>query len=134
MNHMKKNALALIVAIVLCIGLAACGTDDQKKGGNTAIVGTWQLTEIAAGSSKISAEDYLKSANVDKGPVLTFEDSGKVTLDVDGDSGSGTWTEEGGAYSITYQSGDQEVTEAVAMNGSTLKMEQNGYTLTYEKK
>ncbi|MCE2603872.1 lipocalin family protein, partial [Pseudomonas aeruginosa] len=72
--------------------------------------------------------------DVDKVPVLTFEDDGKVTLDVNGDSGTGTWSEEGGAYSITYKSGDDDVTKSVELDGSTLKMEQNGYALTYEKK
>ena len=105
MYQMKKNIPALILAMVLCIGLAACGAGDQKKGGNTAIVGTWELSEIAAGSSKMGAEDYMKSADVDKVPVLTFEDDGKVTLDVNGDSGTGTWAEEGGAYSITISQG-----------------------------
>ena len=134
MYQMKKNIPALILAMVLCIGLAACGAGDQKKGGNTAIVGTWELSEIAAGSSKMGAEDYMKSADVDKVPVLTFEDDGKVTLDVNGASGTGTWAAEGGAYSITYKSGDDDVTKSVELDGSTLKMEQNGYALTYEKK
>ncbi|MCQ4635855.1 lipocalin family protein [Anaerovorax odorimutans] len=134
MYQMRNKAIALILAMVLCVGLSACGQGSQKKGGDTAIVGTWELSEIGTGSSKMSADDYMKSAEVSKVPALTFEDDGTVTLDVDGNSGTGTWLEESGSYSITYKSGDEEVKKDLELTDSSLKMEQDGFALTYRKK
>ena len=66
-------------------------------------------------------------------PVLKFETDGSVTLDVDGASGTGTWSEKNGNYSITYKTDGEEHTQSVDMDGSTLTMRQNGYTLTYTR-
>lgn len=133
MTYRKKQILlTAVMTALLCALLAACGS-EQNVGGNTAIAGTWEMTDISTGVKQMSAEDYKKSAGVSKAPVLVFEKDGAVTLEVDGDSGSGTWTEENGNYSITYRTEGEDHTQAVEMDGSKLTMEQNGYTLTYER-
>lgn len=133
MYKLKNPILAAALIVTLCLALAACGS-NEKKGGDTAIAGTWEMTKIASGSSTLNAEDYLKSANAKQTPVLTFEEDGQVSLDIDGNSGTGTWLEEGGAYKITYTSGEDEVTKDLEVEGDTLKLEQQGYTMTFQKK
>ena len=124
--------LGLISVFLLCFLFTACG--DSQAGENDQIVGTWQMTEITAGNRQVSAEEYQRAASVNRPPVLTFEGSGKVTLDMDGVSGTGTWTQEGAGYSITYKRGDREKTVPLGLSGLQLTMEQDGYTLTYEKR
>lgn len=124
--------LGLISVFLLCFVFTACG--NQQAGENNQIVGTWKMTEITAGNRQVSAEEYQKAASVSSPPVLTFETSGEVTLDMDGESGTGTWTQEGAGYSITYKRGDKEKKVPLDLNGIQLTMDQDGYTLTYEKR
>ncbi len=134
MNRIKHKLLLLSFTFLLCAGLAACGSDSGNQGDGSAVAGTWKMTEITAGARQVDAEEYKEAAGVSNVPTLTFESGGKVTLDVDGKTGDGKWTESGGNYSITYKRGDQEVTERVEIDGSSLTMKQDGYTLTYEKR
>ena len=134
-KEIQKKLFAIVLAIVIMgFGLTACGGNNQTSGTDNRIVGTWEMTEITAGTEKVSAEDYMHSADVNQVPVLTFEGDGAVTLKVDGDSGKGIWAEENGTYSITYHTDGNEITKSLKTDGATLTMEQDGYTLTYEKK
>ncbi len=133
MKRKIRNRMSCFCVLVLgCLLLAACGS-EQQTGGNNAIAGTWEMTEISTGASQMSAEDYRKSADVQKVPVLGFETDGSVTLEVDGHSGSGTWTEKNGSYSLTYRRDGEEQTQSIDMKDSVLTMEQDGYTLTYQR-
>lgn len=134
MKRIRNSIFALTLVIILCIGLAACGSGDEKVSGSSAVAGAWQMTSIEKGGKKTSAEDYLKSANAEKVPVLTFKDNGAVTLEVDGDSGTGTWESSGGQYTLTYKSDGEDVVKEITLDGNQLSMEQNGFRLTYEKK
>ena len=129
----KHKLLAIVFVLSLCFGLAACGSGGEKTGGSSAVSGTWTMTEIARGSSQVSAQDYMKSAETDKVPTLTFENGGKVTLDANGNTGEGKWIEENGKYTITYKKGEDEMNKEVKLQDNKLIMEQNGYLLTYEK-
>lgn len=129
----RYKVSGLISIFFLCFLFTAC-SDNNGAGQNSQIMGTWQMTEITAGNRQVSAEEYQKAASVTRPPVLTFEESGAVTLDMDGESGTGTWTQEGADYSITYKRGDKEKTVPLELNGSQLTMDQDGYTLTYEKR
>ena len=134
--HYKRDSKVFAFILILIMGLlfVSC-SPGREKGGSTAIVGTWEMVQITAGSSQVNAEDYMKSANVNQVPVLSFEEDGTVTLKTDSSSGSGTWLEQNGQYTITYQSSDREdVTKKVDLSNDTLTMEQNGYILTYERK
>lgn len=132
-HKLRSKRIVIIPALILCFLFTSCDS-GQEKGGNGAIAGTWEMTRIAAGNEEISAADYMKSADVKQVPVLCFESDGKVTLDVEGVSGSGTWLEQNGQYTITYTSGGKDVTKQISFDNDTLVMEQNGYTLTYERK
>ena len=134
MNRIRNSIFALTLVMILCIGLASCGSGDQKKSGSSAVAGTWQMTSIEKGGKKTSAENYLKSANASKVPTLTFEDNGSVTLDVDGDTGTGTWENANGQYTLTYKSDGEDVVKEIVLEGDQLSLEQNGFRLTYEKK
>lgn len=125
--------LGIISIFLLCFLFTAC-FGNNETGESNQIVGAWEMTEITAGNRQVSAEEYQKAASVSRPPVLTFEGSGEVTLDMDGESGTGTWTQEGTAYSITYKRKDGEKTVHLELNGIQLTMEQDGYTLTYEKR
>ena len=57
----KHHLFFISVLMLLCLFLASCGS-DQKTGGNNAIAGTWEMTEISSGTSQMSAEDSVKVA------------------------------------------------------------------------
>lgn len=127
----RVRRFAFLSVFFLCLSLTACG--GSQAGAGDPIVGTWEMTEIAAGNKQVTSQEYKKAADVSRVPVLTFEENGEVSLDMDGESGSGTWTSEGGQYSITYKRGDEETNVALEMEEGMLIMEQDGYILTYEK-
>ena len=133
MDQIKHKLLFLMLTLLLCAGLAACSSDSAEQGSSSAILGVWEMTEITAGARQVDAQEYKEAAGVSRVPKLTFESDGKVTLDMNGKTGNGNWTESGGNYSITYKRGEDEVTEAVDIQGSNLTMKKDGYTLTYEK-
>lgn len=127
-----RRLLALISVFILCFSFTACGSDGQAAADDP-IVGTWEMAEITAGNRQVDAQEYRKAADVSRAPALTFEADGTVTLDMDGESGVGTWTQEGGRYTITYRRGDRETSTGLNLTEGLLIMEQDGYTLTYQK-
>ena len=127
----RSRRFAFLSVFILCLSLTACG--GETAGAGDPIVGTWEMTEITAGNRQVNAQEYKAAADVSRVPVLTFEENGEVILDMDGESGSGKWSEEGGQYSITYKRGDEEQNAALEMEEGLLIMEQDGYILTYKK-
>lgn len=119
---------------LFCLILMVSCSSGNKTGGDNAIAGTWEMESIAVGASQVSAAEYLKSAHTKKVPVLIFEENGTVTLEIEGASGTGTWTEENGHYSIVYGTGEDTVTKDIQYNDTSLTLEQNGYILTYTRK
>lgn len=128
----RRRLLAFLSVFILCFSFAACGSSDQAGEGDP-IVGTWEMSEITAGNRQVGAQEYKEAADISRNPVLVFEANGTVTLDMDGESGAGTWSQEGGRYSVTYKRGDEETSTELDMEGELLIMEQDGYTLTYER-
>ncbi|MCI9596300.1 MAG: hypothetical protein HFE75_03180 [Firmicutes bacterium] len=129
-HNRKQKAAILLAAEFLSLLLAGCG--GPKEGSET-VAGHWEMTEISAGARQVAADEYKKAAGVSQVPALTFEETGEVTLDVDGDTGTGTWEQDGLYYYIKYTRDGEENTQAIKMEDGTMVIEQDGYTLTYEK-
>lgn len=94
--YMQKNLLlmAIVVAVVCCLGLASCGTDDDDS--STAeyrakIVNTrWQLTEVQDHNNEWRTVDLYQELNI---PELKFnaDNSYQMRISrVDGYSGTST--------------------------------------------
>lgn len=133
MRNSGKMRYGFLIFIFMFLFTTACSSGGQVDE-NSPVVGEWKMAEITAGSGQVSAEEYREAAHVSQVPVLTFEKDGTVTLDMDGTAGAGTWMQEGDGYVVVYKRGDNETSVQVDMQGSSLVMEQDGYTLTYEKR
>lgn len=87
---MKKFA-ALLLALMLCMGLALAETVD--------VTGTWHLNEI------ISGEISINPGVLGMDMSITLNADGTATGDVAGETGEGTWSMEGGSV-IVAMAGD----------------------------
>lgn len=127
----RRKTVILLSAALFSFLLAGCG--GPKEGSET-VAGRWEMTEITAGAGQVAADEYKKAAGVNQVPILTFEENGEVTLDMDGETGTGTWGQEGLYYYIKYTRDGKEATETIRLEDGAMVMEQDGYTLTYEKR
>lgn len=87
---MKKFA-AILLALMLCMGLALAETAD--------VTGTWHLNEV------ISGEISINPGVLGMDMSITLNADGTATGDVAGETGEGTWSMEGGNV-IVAMSGD----------------------------
>lgn len=129
-QNTKQKAAILLVGAFFSLLLAGCG--GPKEGSET-VAGRWEMTEITAGARQVPADEYKKAAGVSQVPTLTFEETGEVTLDMDGDTGTGTWGQDGLYYYIKYTRAGEENTQTIKMEDGAMVIEQDGYVLTYEK-
>ncbi len=127
----QKTTAILLAALFVAFLLTGC---NEPQEGYEAIAGTWEMTEITAGARQVAADEYKKAASASSVPTLTFEETGRVTLDMDGDTGTGSWVQDGIYYALTYVRDGEETTQAIQLDDDTLVMEQDGYVLTYEKR
>ncbi len=129
-NRKQKTAI-LLSALFFSFLLAGC---NEPQEGYEAVAGTWEMTEITAGARQVAADEYKKAASASNVPTLTFDETGTVTLDMDGNTGTGSWIQDGLYYAITYTRDGEESTQAIQLDGNRLVMEQDGYVLTYERR
>lgn len=132
MKEKRKRKVAIFLsAAFFSFLLAGCGGPQE---GSETVAGRWEMTEITAGARQVAADEYKKAAGVSRVPILTFEENGEVTLDMDGETGTGSWEQDGLYYCIKYTRDGEEGTQAIKMEDGAMVMEQDGYTLTYEKR
>lgn len=132
MKRNRKRKAAIFLSAAFC-GFLLAGCGGPLEGSET-VAGRWEMTEITAGARQVAADEYKKAAGVSRVPILTFEENGDVTLDMDGDTGTGSWEQDGLYYCIKYTRDGEENTQAIRMEDGAMVMEQDGYTLTYEKR
>ncbi len=126
---MKKRVITLFLALAMVVSLAACG----GNGGGSDVAGTYNLTEMNAGGIAMNIEELSATAGVDVKIVLDLKSDGNFSLDMSAldasQSLSGTWTADGDKLSLTSEG----VTTNGTITGTTIVLEENGQTMTFEK-
>ena len=97
-----KRVIAVILSCVMLMCLAAC----SKSGGDTGIIGKWQLSGASYSGEDISLEDLAAAEGSDSVDVVfEYHEDGSVT-GYDREFGktvdiTGTWEQKDGKYSMT---------------------------------
>lgn len=124
---MKKivfNWLAMLLAVVVCAGVASCKDDDEDDGGKVGgtIVGTWR-NDFSSG--------YVLMTFRGDGTGVEYEyDAADGMLD----SEPFTWAQSGNTIIIRDEDEDTEIYENVSISSTTLKWtDPDGYTDSFSR-
>lgn len=125
---MKKRVAVLMLAVVMTVlALAGCG----GKKSSAPVVGDWKMTKVEAMGVSMSVDEYLEAAGMgDMKMEMSIKDNGKFSMDVVGESGTGTWKYE--EPTLTLDDGTDSVTAEYKDGVITLSM--SGVDMIFEKK
>ena len=86
---MKKRVAVFMLAVVMTVlALAGCG----GKKSSAPVVGDWKITKIEAMGVSMGVDEYLSAAGMgDVKMEMSIKDNGKFSMDIVGESGTGTW-------------------------------------------
>jgi len=121
---MKKQLsllFATLFTLSLVLGLCACGGGEAADDPN---VGTYICTTAEMEGISLPVESFATN-----GITLELKDSGTATLDFDGESGSGSWTLDGTAFSLEADGIECPGT----LEDGVLILDLEGVMLTFEK-
>ncbi len=91
---MMKKVASIILALLMLVSLAACGSSDVSS--DDPNVGMW--TAVSASMLGITTDiDEV----FDQGASLELKANGKYVLTLDGENGNGKWTYEDGGLAFT---------------------------------
>lgn len=122
---MKKILSMLTMAFALCLALVGCGGGaDYSKN----FIGTWEISSMESDGESMDEEtmDMMRAWGMNC--VLTFEEDGKLTLDLFGDALEGTWKAKDASTASVTIDGD---TVDATLKDDKLTMEQDGDTLVF---
>ena len=125
---MKKRVAVLMLAVVMTVlALAGCG----GKQSSAPVVGDWKITKIEAMGVSMGVDEYLSAAGMgDVKMEMSIKDNGKFSMDMVGESGTGTWKYE--EPTLTLDDGSDTVT--AEYKDSTIVLEMSGVSMIFEKK
>ena len=103
---MKKRVAVFMLAVVMTVlALAGCG----GKKSSAPVVGDWKITKIEAMGVSMGVDEYLSAAGMgDVKMEMSIKDNGKFSMDIVGESGTGTWKYE--EPTLTLDDGSDTVT------------------------
>ncbi|MEG1560332.1 MAG: hypothetical protein RR398_05690 [Clostridia bacterium] len=113
----KVKILFAMVAVLLCLGMAACGAPAKNDADSSLEGTTWQITSITTTDGKFDGDDV--AAMLGGEVSYEFKANGVVTAHV-GDN----------AFEATYKEGDG--TLSITSNGTTSEMVYDGETITFD--
>lgn len=118
-----KKLMTLMMTLLVAITLSACS-------GGSGISGTYELKEITASGVTVTPEHELwKTVTNNQDAIITLEDDENCTVDIFGQSGSGTYEVDGSTVTITIEGDPQEFT----LKDNQLIAEINGTSMVFEK-
>lgn len=117
MKTLRMIGLAL-VAIVLCVSFAACGSDDDddNNGGGGLAGTTWKVVGVSS-----SDADMLEDFNEWKGYTVKLNSNGTITFTPDAGWSYARWTYSAPTLKFTLGEGhaDDCVVGALTISGNT---------------
>ena len=125
---MKKRVAVFMLAVVMTVlALAGCG----GKKSSAPVVGDWKITKIEAMGVSMGVDEYLSAAGMGVVKMeMSIKDNGKFSMDIVGESGTGTWKYE--EPTLTLDDGSDTVT--AEYKDSTIVLEMSGVSMIFEKK
>lgn len=125
---MKKRVAVFMLAVVMTVlALAGCG----GKKSSAPVVGDWKITKIEVMGVSMGVDEYLSAAGMgDVKMEMSIKDNGKFSMDIVGESGTGTWKYE--EPTLTLDDGSDTVT--AEYKDSTIVLEMSGVSMIFEKK
>lgn len=125
---MKKRVAVFMLAVVMTV-LALTGCGGKKS--SAPVVGDWKITKIEAMGVSMGVDEYLSAAGMgDVKMEMSIKDNGKFSMDIVGESGTGTWKYE--EPTLTLDDGSDTVT--AEYKDSTIVLEMSGVSMIFEKK
>ena len=123
---MKKRIAALMLVFAMTVlMLAGCGGSKDAP-----VVGTWNATTIEMGGSTIKIDEWLSLAGLsDMKNEMELKSDGKLTVDLMGEQGEGTWKYEEPKVTLTIE-GDDTVAE---YKDGKIVLDLDGAVMTFEK-
>ena len=123
---MKKRIAALMLVFAMTVlMLAGCGGYKAAP-----VVGTWNATTIEMGGSTIKIDEWLSLAGLsDMKNEMELKSDGKLTVDLMGEQGEGTWKYEEPKVTLTIE-GDDTVAE---YKDGKIVLDLDGAVMTFEK-
>lgn len=123
---MKKRIAALMLVFAMTVlMLAGCGGSKAAP-----VVGTWNATTIEMEGSTIKIDEWLSLAGLsDMKNEMELKSDGKLTVDLMGEQGEGTWKYEEPKVTLTIE-GDDTVAE---YKDGKIVLDLDGAVMTFEK-
>ena len=118
----RKICLALLMCITV-LSLAACG----KKASDAPVVGTWNMTKASSMGVTMEMKDTM--GKPDAKVELQVDADGKFSMDLLGETETGTWTWK--EPTMTLKSDSETLT--ATLENEVLSIEAEGATLMFEK-
>ena len=119
---MKKNMLKkfsiLMVALLMSIGLAACGGADMS---DSPYLGTW-----SASTAEYSGIEMAVDSIIGGEFTVTLEKVGGCTVSISGEEDSGKWTETENGFNV-------EDEFDFTVDGDTAVLDYEGITLYFQR-
>ena len=105
----------------MLVAMTACGGEDMS---NSKYTGNWEAKQAVASGMT------LDMATLGTTMKMELKSNGKATVEFDGESGSGDWTETDTGIKITASDGTVECTD----KDGKLVMTESGVEFIFEKK
>lgn len=125
---MQKRVLTFLMALMMVLGLAACGGGSGKSA-----AGIYKVTKMSSDGIEMTTEEISELFGTEVKMTLELKDDNSFVLDLgimgDGETGSGTWKLDGD--SLTLSADGEDIT--TTFDGKTIVLEVGTEVLTFEK-
>ena len=127
---MQKRVLTFLMALMMVLGLAACG-----DGGGASAAGVYKVTKMSSEGIEMTTEEMAELFGMEVEMTLELKDDNTFVLDMgflmaEGEEGaSGTWELEGDTLTLSADGEDIMTT----YDGKTIVLEEGTEILTFEK-
>ena len=126
---MQKRVLTFLMALMMILGLAACG------GGGKNPVGVYKVTKRSSDGIEMTTEEMTEMFGMEIEMTLELKDDNTFVLDLgvlmaeDEEGASGTWKLDGDSLTLSANGEDLTTT----YDGKTIVLEEGTEILTFEK-
>lgn len=127
-KNLKRKCLAAVLAacaLVLCLGLAACGGPDPAED----FVGTWELESGGGEDQQLAAEEVAMMKGAGLACTLTLEAEGTAVLDMFGETMEGSWEAKDVHEGTVTMEGD--AVDALIDDAGKLTLERDDFVLVF---
>lgn len=122
-------ALTAVSALVLALGLTACGGAGGGDTDKTPFVGTWDISSIS-GEEAVTEDDMKMMSDMGLNAFMNLDEDGTASIDLFGEVMTGTWTVKSATEIDVTIDGS---TQAATLDGDKLTMTDKTSTLVFTK-